>query len=110
MSFAEEIERLHSLHRAGALSDAEFAHAKELLFAKTRSPVSDGSNPLQRFRRSARDQWLGGVCGGLGEHTAVPSWFWRVLFCLGVLCLGMGIVLYVLVWIFAPESHSAGVA
>lgn len=106
MGFTEELERLHSLHRSGGLSDAEFARAKELLFEQSRQSTPDGPNPLQRFRRSMKDSYLGGICGGLGEHTAVPSWIWRVVFCLGVLCFGLGLVLYVLLWIFAPDANT----
>src|SRR5579885_2006711 len=32
---------------------------------------------LQNLKRSKTDCWLGGVCGGLGTHTPVPSWVWR---------------------------------
>jgi len=59
---------------------------------------------LQKLTKSEHDRWLGGVCGGLGEHTQVPSWVWRVLWVLFVLFSGgLGLVLYILLWIFMPE-------
>src|SRR5438046_392712 len=52
------------------------------------TPTGMNNNPqsksflsfLQNLTRSKTDCWLGGVCGGLGAHTPVPSWVWRVLF------------------------------
>jgi phage shock protein C len=62
-------------------------------------------NWLQNYTRSQKDRWIGGVCGGLGEHTPVPSWTWRVLFTLFLLFWGTGLLLYILLWIFAPQKQ-----
>ena len=65
-------------------------------------------NWLQAFTKSEKDRWLGGICGGLGEHTSIPSWAWRLLFTLlGILGCGIGIVLYILLWIFVPAKPKA---
>ena len=40
--------------------------------------------------------------GGLGDMTSIPTWSWRILFILALLLHGMGLVLYVLLWIFVP--------
>ncbi len=61
-------------------------------------------NWLQRFRRSRRDKWIGGVCGGLGESTPIPSWSWRLLFALLFLCYGVGLIPYILLWAFVPKA------
>ncbi len=67
-------------------------------------------NWLNRFRRSRRDKWIGGVCGGLGEITTFPSWTWRLVFALLFLCYGVGLIPYILLWIFVPkESEQKGV-
>ncbi len=58
---------------------------------------------LQTFALSETDRWIGGVCGGLGEHTPIPAWMWRLLFTLLVLCFGTGILMYILLWIFVPR-------
>ncbi|MBP7764068.1 MAG: PspC domain-containing protein [Deltaproteobacteria bacterium] len=58
------------------------------------------------FAKSETDRWIGGVCGGLGEHTPIPSWVWRLLFTLLVLCFGTGFLLYILLWIFVPRKVS----
>jgi phage shock protein C len=61
-------------------------------------------NWLQNFTKSQKDKWIGGVCGGLGEHTPVPSWTWRLLFILFLFVCGTGLLLYILLWIFVPKK------
>ena len=39
-------------------------------------------NWLQNFTKSEKDRWLGGICGGVGEFTPLPSWTWRLIFTL----------------------------
>jgi phage shock protein C len=107
MSIAEEIERLESLRQKGTLTDQEFIRAKEQLLAG-RQPILDrAANSLHSFHRSDRDRVIGGVCGGLGEYTPIPAWIWRILFCAAVLFLGFGVVVYLLLWIFAPGAESS---
>jgi len=63
-----------------------------------------GKNWLQMLKKSQRDNWIGGVCGGLGEHSPVPAWFWRFLFAFLFLFYGVGLFLYILLWIFVPRG------
>jgi phage shock protein PspC (stress-responsive transcriptional regulator) len=69
------------------------------------SEFSDFPNTLRRLTRSKTDEWLGGVCGGLGEHTPLPSWVWRLVFLLVLCWYGTGVLLYILLWICLPESR-----
>jgi len=115
MNISEEIKRLHELHLAGALSDAEFAQAKAKLLSninldKSDSPSDSGpSNDLvqefNRLRRSRNDRWLGGVCGGLGRASGMEAWIWRLVFVLFTLTFGFGVVIYLLLWIFVPDEE-----
>ncbi|MBI3285950.1 MAG: PspC domain-containing protein [Burkholderiales bacterium] len=117
MNIADEIKRLHELHQAGALTDAEFAQAKAKLLAAVgeQSSSSSGSasfsgadqtlNQLNKFRRSKTDQWLGGICGGLGKFTGLESWIWRLLFVFFTFFFGFGVVAYLLAWVFVPEEE-----
>ena len=66
----------------------------------------DEKNWLQTLTKSSKDKWIGGVCGGLGEHTPVPSWCWRLLFAALFLCYGTGLLIYILLWIFLPRAPS----
>ena len=103
MSIAEELERLQSLRDRGAISEQEFARAK--------AQVLDGPPPhdpsrsfLHQLKRSRSDRFIGGVCGGLGSHTDLPSWAWRVIFCLTLLYFGVGLLIYLLLWLFLPQE------
>ncbi len=105
MSIAEELERLRVLRDSGAINEDEFTRAKAQVLdgLSGQSPDSGGTlNVLNQLRRSRSDSVLGGVCGGLGRYTGMPSWSWRVLFCLSLLCFGFGILLYCLLWLFVP--------
>ncbi|MFL6659959.1 MAG: PspC domain-containing protein [Massilia sp.] len=117
MNISDEIKRLHELHQAGALSQAEFEAAKAKLLnasvdlnkgaasGSTRSDFAgDLGNDLSRLRRSRDDRWLGGVCGGLGRVSGVEAWVWRLVFTLCVLFAGFGVFIYLLLWIFVPEE------
>jgi phage shock protein C len=61
-------------------------------------------NWLQKLTKSDSDKWIGGVCGGLGEHSPIPSWVWRVLFVL--FFFGPGLFIYILLWIFVPPKSN----
>ncbi|STR26633.1 phage shock protein C [Janthinobacterium lividum] len=121
MNISEEIKRLHELHLAGALSDAEFAQAKAKLLSNINldkpdstsgagadaaaGPASDLVQEFNRLRRSRNDRWLGGVCGGLGRASGMEAWIWRLVFVLFTLTFGFGVVIYLLLWIFVPDEE-----
>jgi len=73
--------------------------------AATKGGNMSDKNWLQRLAKSRNDRWIGGVCGGLGTHTSIPSWVWRVLFCLLFFCFGTGLLIYVLLWVFMPNEQ-----
>lgn len=54
---------------------------------------------LKNATKSSKDRWIGGVCGGLGAATPVPSWMWRVVLLFSLLAFGIGLILYVVLWI-----------
>ena len=125
---SDEIRRLHELHQAGALSDAEFEQAKAKVLAGERVNLhkdrpNHGSNTgpgvgaqfeaganafeaqLRALRRSRRDRWLGGVCGGLNGVLGLETWVWRLVFVMFALVTsGFGALVYLLMWIFVPEE------
>jgi phage shock protein C len=111
MSISDEIVRLHELHQAGALTDAEFDMAKAKVLAAppvnlNKATTADGcfGAEINTLRRSRTDRWLGGVCGGLAAASGVESWVWRLVFVLFTLTFGFGAVIYLLLWIFVPEE------
>ncbi len=62
---------------------------------------------LQVFTKSKKNRWLGGICSGLGERTPLPAWAWRMLFVLMAMFYGIGIFIYIVLWIFAPSERAA---
>ena len=98
MSVSEELERLQALRERGAITETEFAQAKARALGGT--PVHSGF--LHRLSLSTSDRVIGGVCGGLGAHTGLPSWAWRVIFSVSVFYFGIGALFYLLLWIFIP--------
>ena len=105
MGIANDLERLTELHRSGAISDAEFASAKARALGE--APTAGGNavlHWLHALRRSRTDAWLGGVCGGLAPATGLPSWLWRLIFALLMICGGTGLMVYLLLWILVPKD------
>ncbi len=104
MGISDELERLQALRERGALSEEEYARAKAQVLQGTPVPSPLGGHPsfLHRLARSRTDRVIGGVCGGLGKHTDLPPWAWRVIFCLVSLYFGAGLLFYILLWIFLP--------
>ena len=113
MNISDEIKRLHELRQAGALSDSEFARAKEKVLAGpavnlNKTVGGDGSlaSDVASLRRARTDRWLGGVCGGLALASGIDAWVWRLVFTLFTVTFGFGLVMYVLLWIFVPEESA----
>lgn len=62
---------------------------------------------IRAMTKSRTDKLIGGVCGGLGEYTPLPSWLWRVIFLAAFLIFGTGLLVYLLLWIFMPPAEKA---
>lgn len=59
--------------------------------------------------RSANNRWLAGVCGGIAEHTKIPSILIRLLFvALCLVAIPISVILGILIYISAiyllPEA------
>ncbi len=113
MNIVDELQKLQTLRDSGALTDAEFAEAKARVLqgapdASDGAPsiVNASTDVLRKFTRSKSDVWLGGVCGGLGKLTPLPSWVWRLGFAVLICGYGVGAIVYICLWIFVPEETS----
>ncbi len=122
MNWAEQLEKLQQLHQQGALTDEEYTAAKARVIRDlgpgpapaaqaARAAIEQSQSAMQQLKRSLTDRWLGGVAGGLSQATNIPTWAWRILFILTAFLHGLGILMYVLLWIFVPlERKMAMVA
>ncbi len=124
MTMADELLKLQALRQQGALSEEEFAQAKARILNESNANqnTNAGANAgadtapkaeapqqsiLHRLHRSSSDQWIGGVCGGLADVTQMPSWSWRIFFVLASCLHGMGVLIYLFMWIFVPLQRNA---
>jgi phage shock protein PspC (stress-responsive transcriptional regulator) len=105
MELADELRKLAELRASGGLTEDEFKRAKEVLLSSGKSGSHDPlASAVNTFRRSRSDRWFGGVCGGIARSTGVEAWIWRLLFAALFICAGVGLLLYVLLWIFVPSD------
>jgi phage shock protein C len=59
-----------------------------------------------RLTRSSTDVMLTGVCGGMGEYFNIDPVIVRLIFVLVTLTSGIGIPVYLLLWILMPKSST----
>lgn len=59
----------------------------------------------RRLTRSTTDRWLGGVCGGLAEHTGLDPALVRLVAALAGLAGGTGVLAYLLAWMLIPKAR-----
>ena len=63
---------------------------------------------IKRLYRSRTERMIGGVCGGLGEFLNVDVTLVRLLFVLGAIFGGPGLVVYLVMLFVVPEEPLAG--
>jgi phage shock protein PspC (stress-responsive transcriptional regulator) len=56
----------------------------------------------KRLQRSRTEKMLGGVCGGLAEYFNVDPTLVRVIWIALTLLVGVGILLYIILWLVMP--------
>lgn len=54
--------------------------------------------------RSKSNCKIAGVCGGLGEFFDVDPVFFRAIFLISAFFGGLGILIYIALWILMPEA------
>ena len=57
----------------------------------------------KRLYRNAGNKIIGGVCSGLADYFNVDDVLVRVIFGASFLFAGVGLGLYLLLWIFLPQ-------
>ncbi len=59
-----------------------------------------------RLFRSRRSRVVGGVAAGLGDYLNIDPVLIRILFVAATIFHGIGILLYIILWIVVPENES----
>ncbi len=72
-----------------------------------RPGAGGAGGPAKGLHLSRADRKIAGVCGGLGEWLDVDPVFLRVAFVLLALAGGLGIVVYIVLWLFVPRAPAA---
>ncbi|MDO8304026.1 MAG: PspC domain-containing protein [Sedimentisphaerales bacterium] len=62
---------------------------------------------MKRIMRSTQDKKVAGVCGGLGVYFGIDPVIFRIIFVISALCGGFGLLMYVLLWLLAPEDSQS---
>jgi phage shock protein C len=59
---------------------------------------------VKRLYRSRSDRIFKGVCGGLAEYFGLDPILIRVVAVVSLFAGGIGLITYVLLWLFVPEE------
>ena len=73
----------------------------------TTPPRAVLGTPFRPYRRGVANAILGGVCGGLAIRLGVRERTVRVLFSLFALVAGLGLLLYVVLWLCLPRADES---
>ncbi|UFH57278.1 PspC domain-containing protein [Spirosoma sp. KNUC1025] len=61
---------------------------------------------VKKFFRNPEDKVLGGVASGIAAYFGVDTGVIRLLFVLGIVFFGVGFLLYVVLWMVAPQANT----
>jgi len=66
--------------------------------------LTSSPRAYRRIYRDGDNRILGGVCSGMGLYWRVDPILFRLLFILGVIFAGTGILIYIILWIAIPMA------
>jgi phage shock protein C len=69
-----------------------------------------GGDMEKRLHRSRTEKMIGGVCGGLAEYFEIDPTIVRAAWVVITLMAGVGILLYLILWIVMPLDTPAAPA
>jgi phage shock protein C len=58
----------------------------------------------KRLYRSEKEKMIAGICGGIAEHLETDPTIIRLLWAVGTLFYGIGLLAYLIAWIIIPEK------
>jgi len=71
------------------------------------SSPADKSTDAKRLFRDTDSAMIAGVAAGLSSYLGIDVLFIRILFLIGVLTGGWGILIYVVLWLLVPEAKTS---
>ena len=60
----------------------------------------------KKLTRSTTDKKIAGVCGGLAKYLVVDPTVIRIIFLISLICGGLGLWAYLIIWICTPEDSN----
>jgi phage shock protein PspC (stress-responsive transcriptional regulator) len=75
-----------------------------LLF-QTRSTSRNDSPSLKELKRRRKGEQLAGICSGVAGFYEIPVWIPRAIFVLLAILDGIGLAIYIILWIFMPYDE-----
>ncbi len=69
-----------------------------------KSQHGDSEFAPRKLRRSRTDRSIAGVCGGLANYLDVDSTAMRIVMLLFLICGGMSLWVYIILWLLIPEE------
>ncbi len=64
----------------------------------------------KRLYRSRTERMIGGVCGGVAEYFDIDPTLVRALWVAVSLFAGLGIILYLILWVVMPQEPAGPVS
>lgn len=58
---------------------------------------------MKKLRRVVGEKWIGGVGAGVAYWLGTPAWLVRLVWVVFGFCYGLGVVIYILLWMFMPR-------
>mgnify|MGYP006273524265 CR=1 FL=1 len=86
----------------GDSGENQYQHSEEAKNKKT----GYATYKTRRMYRHPENNVLGGVCGGLGAFWNTEPLILRILFLIAFLGFGIGLLLYIILWIIIPKAKT----
>lgn len=72
--------------------------------AKAKKMLDGEQEEIRKLYRSKQDKMIAGVCGGIAEYFKLDSVWIRLIMILLAILNGIGIIIYIIMWILLKEN------
>ena len=60
---------------------------------------------MKTLAKIKQDKMVAGICSGFAYSLGIPAWIMRIVAVVLVMASGVGILAYLLLWVFMPQWH-----